>query len=34
MSCQSAPAFLFWRLSHCCPYSAPVVNFINTKAAE
>ncbi len=26
--------FLFWGSSHCCLSSAPVVNFINTKAAE
>jgi len=35
--CQWLPPakpFLFWGLSHCCPSSAPVVNFINTKAAE
>lgn len=26
--------FPFWGLSHCWPSSAPVVNVINTKAAE
>ncbi len=35
--CQWPPSvkpFLFWGSSHCCPSSAPVVNFMNTKAAE
>lgn len=26
--------FLFWGLSHCCPFSAAVVNFMNLKTAE
>ena len=31
---QPGKPFLFWGPSHCCPSDAPVVDFINNKAAE